>query len=87
MIDGESVTIEVLDTITEVSYIKYKYTAVIDGESVSYTITEVLDTITIEVSYIKYKYTAVIDGESVTIEGYNHQSKLYQIQIHCRDRW
>jgi ATP:corrinoid adenosyltransferase len=83
VIDGESITIEVLDTITEVSYIKYKYTAVIDGKSV---IIEVLDTIT-EVSYIKYKYTAVIDGESVTIEGYNHQSKLYQIQIHCRDRW
>ena len=54
MIDGESITIEVLDTITEVSYIKYKYTAVIDGESVTI---EVLDTIT-EVSYIKYKYTA-----------------------------
>ena len=61
MIDGESITIEVLDTITEVSYIKYKYTAVIDGESVTI---EVLDTIT-EVSYIKYKYTAVIDGEPV----------------------
>jgi hypothetical protein len=51
MIDGESVTIEVLDTITEVSYIKYKYkyTAVITCESVTI---EVLDTIT-EVSYIK----------------------------------
>jgi hypothetical protein len=51
VIDGESVTIEVLDTITEVSYIKYKYkyTAVIDGKSVTI---EVLDTIT-EVSYIK----------------------------------
>ena len=47
MINGESVTIEVLDTITEVSYIKYKYTAVIDGVAVTI---EVLDTIT-EVSY------------------------------------
>ena len=51
MIDGESVTIEALAIITEVSYIKYKYTAVIDGESVTI---EVLVTIT-EVSYIKYK--------------------------------
>jgi uncharacterized membrane protein len=55
VIDGESVTIEVLDTITVVSYIKFKYTAVITGESVTI---EVLDTIT-EVSYIKYKYTVV----------------------------
>jgi uncharacterized membrane protein len=35
VITGESVTIEVLDTITEISYIKYKYTTVIDGESVT----------------------------------------------------
>jgi hypothetical protein len=47
VIDGQSVTLEVLDTITEVSYIKYKYTAVIDGESVTI---EVLDTIA-EVGY------------------------------------